>query len=341
VTALTFPVEGRPPEGGALELAPGVWWLRVPLPFALDHINLWLLEDGEGWTIIDTGLRTEASRAALEKVFAAHLGDRSISRIIVTHYHPDHVGQAGWLARTYAAPLWMSRTDYYYGRMLSLDAAREIPPEVRAFYDHGGFDEARRQALEAVPWGLFAKGVEPLPASFRRLQEGEEITIGAHRWRVVIGRGHAPEHVCLHCLELDLFISGDQVLPSITSNIGVYQTEPEANPLKDWLESLDRLKIVPDSVLVLPAHGEPFSGLHARLDALKAHHRRDLDKLRAALEGEMTLARAIEVMFPRVQAGFDLMLAMGEALAHINYLVGTGEWIRQTDRDGVWRFMRA
>ena len=260
-------------------VADGVFWLRMPLPFSLDHVNLWILDDGDGWAIVDTGLNTAAGRATWETVFAGPLGGRPVRRVIVTHYHPDHLGLAGWLCARWNVPLEISRTEYLMGRTLTLDVRDAPPAEAVDFYRRAGWPDDWLAAFAGRDWSGFSKIVSPLPAGFKRLQVGDVLTIGGRPWRIVVGSGHSPEHVCLVCDAAGLMIAGDQVLPRITSNVSVYPTEPAADPLADWLDSIEHLRGIDPHIRVLPSHGEPFDGLHTRLDQLRDDHHEKLAAL--------------------------------------------------------------
>jgi glyoxylase-like metal-dependent hydrolase (beta-lactamase superfamily II) len=333
---LEYPLGEPPAAGESREVAPGVRWVRMPLPFTLNHINLWLLEDGEGWTVVDTGLATEVTREHWRAIFARDLAGRPVRRVIITHMHPDHVGLAGWITRKFEAPMWITRLEYMSCRMLVADTGREAPKDGERFYRAAGWDE---DALDSyrVRFGGFGKMVSRLPDSFRRLSDGEEIEIGRRSWRVVVGNGHSPEHACLWQPELGLFISGDQVLPRISSNVSVFPTEPEGDPLSDWISSCARLREkVADDVLVLPAHNEPFRGLHARLQNLIDGHERSLERIEKRLRERPR--RAVDLfgaLFGR-EIGSDLLsLATGESIAHLNCLISRGRAVRMPQPDGV------
>ena len=349
--ALRYPC-GEPPAPGQVKtVAPGVLWLRMPLPFSLNHINLWAIADedeaGTGWAIVDTGTKTPEALAAWRVLIAADgplaatpQGAR-ITRILCTHMHPDHVGMAGWLTRKFQCRLWMTRLEYLTCRTLAADTGREAPEDAIRFYQQAGWPEEALDVYRAR-FGGFGKYLHALPDSFRRLSDGESFVIGAHRWRVIVGRGHSPEHACLLCEDLDLLIAGDQVLPRISSNVSVFPTEPDADPLGEWMASLANLRsALGDQLLVLPSHGEPFHGLHARLDRLASGHQRGLTRLRRSLADSPK--RAIDVfgaLFARPinDTGELLGMATGESLAHINYLVARGEAVSETGADGVRRY---
>jgi len=334
--ALSYPFEATPEPGQALEVAPGVRWLRMRLPMlALNHINVWALEDGPGWTLIDTGMDMPETVSNWQSAFSGPLGTRPLVRVICTHMHPDHIGMAGWLTRQHNCRLWTTRLEYVTCRMLVADTGREAPADGVLFYHAAGWDDAALEHYRAR-FGGFGRAVYALPDSYRRVVDGEELEICGHRWRAVVGRGHSPEHLCLHCPELRVLISGDQVLPRITSNVSVFPTEPDADPLSEWLASLASIKErVSDDVLVLPSHNEPFRGLHARLDALIAGHEERLERLAAELA---TPKRAVDVfgLLFRRRVGVDMLsMATGESVAHLNCLMGRGLIARELDAAGV------
>jgi glyoxylase-like metal-dependent hydrolase (beta-lactamase superfamily II) len=318
-----------------LDIVPGVRWLRLPLPFMLNHINVWLLRDGDGWALVDTGLYTSTTREVWKHVFENALEGRPLTRLLVTHLHPDHLGCAGWLARRFGIRLWMSREEYLLGRVLVADTGKPAPAAGIDFYRSAGFEA---EALERYRenFGMFGRVVSPVPETYARLVNGQALAIGDHEWRVVIGRGHSPEHACLYCPTLGLLIAGDQILPTISSNVSVYPTEPEANPLKEWFESLEMLHgRLPEEVLVLPAHGRPFHGAQARLRDLMNEHRNGLCALRALCAEPRRAVDVFPALFKARITERNLMMATGEALAHLNYLADRGEMRVEPDADGV------
>jgi len=339
---LSYPFEHVPEAGTGetVEAAPGVLWLRMPLGGPLKAINVWALDDGEGWTIVDTGLRTEQSAQGWREAFSGALAGKPVRRVICTHMHPDHVGLAGWILRKFpGARLEMTRLEYLTCRMLAADTGREAPEDGVRFYTAAGWDEASIETYRQR-FGGFGRGLYPLPDSYHRLSDGDVVRIGRNDWRVVVGCGHSPEHACLYCPELGLLISGDQVLPRISSNVSVHPTEPDADPLTDWLTSLAKVRAaVPDSVLVLPAHNEPFHGLHARIDHLIQGHERSLGRLEQRLADPKRAVDVFGALFAR-QIGPELLgMATGEALAHLNCLWRRGRANPVLDQDGVqwWR----
>lgn len=338
-SALSYPIEAPPAPGTLVTVAPGVAWLRMPLPFALDHINLWLLEDGDGWTLVDTGIADDTTRALWESLFAGPLVGRPIRRVFCTHFHPDHMGLAGWLETRIGAPLWATLGEWAFARMLWLEdsvafAAASIP-----FYRRCGLDDAGL-ALVEERGNTYARRIVAPPQTLRRIQDGEEITIGTGRWRVIVSHGHAPEHAALWNREAGILISGDQVLPAISPNVSVWPTEPLADPLAGFLASLGSFAPLPPETLVLPSHGRPFYGLHARLEALAAHHQERLDRIRAACAtAPHSGCDLVSVLFRPGLDTHQLFFALGEAVAHAHWLEGRGALLRETGADGVDRFI--
>ena len=308
------------------------------MPGSLKHINIWVLDDGEagagGVAIVDTGLDLPVVREAWEALFAGPLAGRPVTRILCTHFHPDHIGLAGWLTDRFDVPLWMTREEWLMARMLTADARDTPPREARTYWRAAGWDEARIEAEAAKGWGRFSSVVSPVPVSVIRLQDGMTVRIGARDWRVVTGNGHCPEHACLVDEAGGLMIAGDQVLPRITSKVSLSLGEPEEDPLGDWLTSIAKLKGLPGSLLVLPSHGEPFTGLHARLDALDHGHRDRLDALHVHLATPRRAVDCFTILFARKIDDSIFGLATGEAMAHLRRLEVEGRATR-TVRDGV------
>jgi glyoxylase-like metal-dependent hydrolase (beta-lactamase superfamily II) len=337
---LTYPLGRRGPEPGELiPIAQGVGWARLPMPGSLKHINVWALDDGEGGVaLVDTGLDIAPSREAWEAVFARPLAGRRVTRVIVTHFHPDHLGLAGWLTRRFDVPLIMTREEWLFARMLTADIRDTPPDEAVAYWRGAGWSEEQIEAERSKGWGRFASVVSDIPASFERIRDGDELAIGARRWRVVVGSGHCPEHACLVDEAGGVMIAGDQVLPRITSNVSLSLSEPMADPLGEWLDSIDKLCALPADLLVLPSHGEPFTGLHARLDALRAGH---LDRLEALHKHLAEPRRAVDcfgILFGRAIDDSILGLATGEALAHLRWLESRGR-ARRYIENGAFFFV--
>jgi glyoxylase-like metal-dependent hydrolase (beta-lactamase superfamily II) len=331
--------DAMPEAGTAVTVAPGILWVRMPLPFALDHINIWLLEDDAGWTIVDTGIGSNRTREYWERIFAEALGAKPVIRVIATHFHPDHVGLASWLVERWGAEFCSSLTEWLFGRALSQEDPESMVRTALAFYRRAGLDEASL-AVMAERGNAYARGVAALPPVLRRLRAGDRLPIGGAEWQVIIGGGHTPEHVCLYSAGSGILIAGDQVLPRISPNISVWPSEPDADPLQDFLASLDQLRAVPDDTLVLPSHDTPFLGLHDRLDELTAHHQERLRETLDACETPRSVAEVTRIMFRRPLDPHQLIFAVGEALAHLNHLLYRGHLSRKTDQNGVLIFSR-
>ena len=324
-----------------LEVAPGVHWVRMPIPIpGLEFINLWVLEDGDGWTIVDSGLRSNRIQAYWEQIFAGPMGGRPVKRVICTHFHPDHLGLAGWITERFGAPLWMTLGEWSFGRMIALETEESVPPDVIEFHRRLGFDPAQLEHYRSRGVNRYRSAVSRIPSSFYRLADGDRFAIGKHEWRVITGYGHSQEHACLYCAELGLLISGDQILPRITPHIGVYPGEPEANPLRAYLNSLPYFRPLPADILVLPSHNDPFQGLHLRLDQIKAHHDKRLVDLEAACGEPQSALGVVPVLFHRQLDENSTFMAVGEAVAHLHWLMGEGRMTRRLGADGIWHYQR-
>ena len=333
--ALQFPISEAPAMGQPLAVANGVYWLRMPLPFALNHINLWLLEDDIGWTIVDTGINTPACKELWQQVFDKHLNNKPVHQLIVTHLHPDHVGLAGWLCDVWGLELQMSRTDYLTCRVLMSDTGKAAPKAAIDFYQRAGVTDEQLASYQ-TKFGGYGYSLYTMPDSFVRLQDGNSVTMAGHQWELIVGRGHAPEHVCLLSPELNIFISGDQLLPTISSNISVWPTEPHSDPLKDWLDSCTMLQQrIPADVLVLPSHGQVFFGAHKRLQRLIDGHEKSLVKLLEACQQPQRNVDLFSYLFRRPINDDVLTLAVGETQAHLNYLVSKNKLQSSSDSAGA------
>ncbi|GAB1576779.1 MBL fold metallo-hydrolase [Bordetella petrii] len=342
---LQYPWGDVQPEAGvAREVADGVKWIRMPLPFALDHINLWLLRDEvdgrPGWTIVDCGIARDEVKTLWEQVFAKELDGLPVLRVIVTHMHPDHVGLAHWLCERWDAPLWMSMTDYMVASLWSSRQSGSGPngqAAVEHFARHGLVDADAQEQIRRRA-GYYPGLVPAMPSRYTRLLHGDDVRIGGRPWRVIVGYGHAPEHVSLYSPDLATLISGDMVLPRISTNVSVFDYEPDANPLPLYLRSLDRYVDLPADTLVLPSHGRPFKGLHQRIAQQHQHHADRLqDVLQACVQPQST-ADIVPVLFKRKLDLHQLTFAMGEALAHLHALYFDGKVARRTGDDGIVRF---
>jgi glyoxylase-like metal-dependent hydrolase (beta-lactamase superfamily II) len=335
---LSYPLGERAPAmGEIIPVGADVGWIRLPLPGALGHINCWIVgDDGDALTIVDTGMRLPGCREAWDALFAAPLADRTIERILATHMHPDHVGLAGWLTERTGAMLWMTRGEFQGIRIATTDKREVPPPEVPAMQRGAGWTERQIDAASARGWARIGQIIHHLPFAYRRIVDGEDIRMGGADWRVVVGSGHSPEHACLLNDAEGLLIAGDQVLPTISSNVSLSAAEPYANPLGEWLASIDKLLTLDANLLVLPAHGRPFRGLHARLHALRDDHHERLDAMAAALtESPRRAVDCFPLLFRREIGDEHRGLATGETLAHLRWLEVEGR-VRRESRDGVW-----
>jgi glyoxylase-like metal-dependent hydrolase (beta-lactamase superfamily II) len=341
VSPLEFPFRDAPAPGTVRQVAPGVHWLRMALPFALDHINLWLLEDQGGWTMVDTGLGDGPTRALWEKIFAGAIGARPVKRVLVTHYHPDHAGNAGWLCARFGVPLWMTQAEYLTTHAVRHELGGYVPQATLALFRANGLDEARHAQM-AARGNIYRRQVPEFPDSYRRIMDDERLAIGGRVWRVIAGYGHAPEHASLHCEELGLAISGDMLLPSISTNVSVWPIDPEGDPLGQFLQSIRRYRELAAGTLVLPSHGLPFRGAHVRVEQLEQHHAARLAELyEACAEAPRSAAEVLEVLFRRKLDTHQMFFAMGEAIAHLHYLERAGRLRRAVGGDGVARFAPA
>lgn len=338
-SGLNYPLgEVLPAPGATVQIAPGIHWVRMGLPFALDHINLWLLDDDPGWTIVDCGLANEATRTAWEQIFAQALRGRPVQRVLATHCHPDHVGLAEWLCTRWQAMLWMTAGEYGCARMMSAALpGADGDALLGHFRRHGVADSTLLQQLEERH-SYFPRLVPSMPLSYRRLQEGGQVRIGAHDWQVITGFGHSPEHASLYCSVLNVLISGDMVLPRISTNVSVLPIEPDSTPVQEYLASLGKLAALPEDVLVLPSHGKPFRGLHVRIAQQREHHRARLSEVHAACHTPQSAADIVPRMFRRPLDAHQLHFALGEALAHLQQLWHEGALVRATGSDGIVRF---
>jgi len=339
---LDYPFGDRwsPKPGEPYEVADGVYWLRMVLPIALDHINLWILRDGDGWTIVDSGYDAPICEDVWEKVFADFLNPSDVQRVIVTHLHPDHIGLAAWLAHRCECPIWISRGEFDRYHQMVTRGVETIKKSFGEYVARLGLNGDHQKGLMR----FFAPDDKPAE---RRVQESmchfiadnDEFEIDDRVWRVVTGNGHSPEHSCLYCAELSLFVSGDQSIPRISSNVSVFPDHLDANPLSDWLDSCEKLRDkIPDDTLILPSHQEPFRGIAARMQNLIDDHNVELNRLRLLLATSSTVADVRQAMFARELNSVQLLLASGEALAHLNYLLHRNEIKVDFDQEGLARY---
>ncbi|MBL4907025.1 MAG: MBL fold metallo-hydrolase [Sneathiella sp.] len=336
---IEYPLGTRPGDGEVLQVADGIYWVRMPIPIqGLDYINLYLLEEEDGWTIVDSGLNTSKIKDLWTEVSDKHLKGKPVTRLICTHFHPDHMGLAGWISEKWGIPLTMTFGEWTFGRMLFLEAEETVPEYALDYYRKIGFTEKMLDRVRKRGFNMFSKAFYSMPMGFVRLSDDEILNIGGAKWRIIVGKGHAPEHACLYCEEKNLLISGDQILPRITPHIGVYPAEPFANPLKQFLDSIEKFEHLPGDILVLPAHNDVFTGIHNQLSFYKEHHAERLTRLKLACGSPKTAIELIPVLFDKKLGESDMGLGIAEGLAHCHYLIGTGELERQVGKDGVWRF---
>lgn len=338
---IAYPLPDPPAPGTATEVAPGVLWLRLPLPMKLDHVNVYALDEGDGWTVVDTGFDSAKARAIWQMLLDGPLAAKPVTRVIATHHHPDHLGLAGWFMER-GAELWTTRTAWLTARMLVLDEQDAPTPETVAFWRAAGMppDLLAQRATER-PFN-FADCVHPLPLGFTRLQDGQTVRFGGRNWDVATGDGHAPEHATFWSRDDDLVIGGDQLLPGISPNLGVYPTEPAADPVGEWLDSCTRFAaMAEDRHLVLPGHKLPFTGLPMRLDQMRENHVSALDRVAQLLaESPQSAVGCFPALFKRPIGPAEIGLALVESVAHLNHLARQGRITRAgVDAHGaeLWR----
>jgi glyoxylase-like metal-dependent hydrolase (beta-lactamase superfamily II) len=335
-----------PAPGAVHEIVPGLRWVRMPLPFALDHVNLWLLQDEvdhegtarTGWSLIDTGAGTDATRAAWEQVLADGLAWQPLVRVIATHCHPDHVGLSGWLCERFDAPFWTTTGEFGFMRMMAASLPGVDGPSAIPHFERHGLRDAAMLHQMGSRRNYYPSLVPSVPRAYTRLQDGQNVTIGGKVWRVITGFGHSPEHAALYCAELNVLVSGDMVLPRISTNVSVFAVEPEGNPLQLYLDSLGKFADLPEDVLVLPSHGKPFRGLHTRITQLREHHVARLAEVVDACAAPQSAADIVPIMFRRPLDAHQLSFALGEALAHLHKLWFDALLVRTVTPDGVLMF---
>lgn len=346
---LSYPFEGVPAPGTVTKVAPGMYWVRMALPFALDHINLWLIEDEiDGvacWTVVDTGVALDATRQAWETIFAANLAGRPVKRVLVTHSHPDHMGNAAWICERYAGAGCMLTTtaaEYFWAHIMSNGqvAGFDIDTQTEHFRRHGVSGEMLA-AIAQNRKSYYHSLVPAVPRQFVRIAGGDTVKIGGDAWQVIVGHGHSNEHISLYSSARNVLISGDMLLPRISTNIGVWPNEPESSPVRQFLQSIRAYTKLPEDVLVLPSHGRLFRGAHERVRQLTAHHHERLAETLEACAVPRSAADIIPVMFKRELDAHQTVFALGETLAHLHYLRDDGDVRAALGADGIIRFQRA
>jgi len=328
-----FPASPR--IGQTREVAPGIYWLRSALPFRLNAVNLWLLEDGDGWTMVDCGYPLPDVREQIEAAWSHLLGGRPIRRLIVTHHHPDHVGNCRWICDRWGITPWLSAAEYEKAQELASGGLDRIRRRAVFWRRHGLSAALGEQVVQM--WGQGLQRFQPLE-EYRLVSEGERIRVGQYEWQVMVGRGHAPEQVLLYSPLAKLLISGDQVLNSITPNVSVSYEAPEADPLGLFLESNRHIAETCGEVAVLPSHKHPFRGLPCRVREIEKHHQARLEKvLRELRKGPATAASMLPALFgdPGTLTVHEIGFAIGEAIAHLNHLVAVGRAVREKMADEI------
>jgi glyoxylase-like metal-dependent hydrolase (beta-lactamase superfamily II) len=336
VNDVVFPFPDYPAPGNSIEVADGIHWVSTPVPFVgLKQVNLWLLDDGDGWTMIDCGYGRRDVRDLIEAAWRELLGGRPVTRLIVTHNHPDHIGNAQWICERWGGLRpQLSQPEWYLANLAALDRDSDNMAQRAAFYRRHGLDETTvaKFLAEVVP---YKDGVQ-LPRSYRRLRDADMVTIGADRWRVITGEGHSPEHVSLYCAERRILIAGDQILPAITTNVSTWPNEPEFDAVGAFLGTCRRfLELLDGGTLILPSHRKPFYNVHYRLRELARHH---AIRLNLILDNAPPVTRAgelIDVLFKPGLDGHQIGFAMGEAIAHLNHLVTLGHLRLVENRDDI------
>ena len=338
---LRYPWEVPPKGDAAIEVAPGVLWMRLPLPMKLDHVNVYALDDGDSWTVIDTGFSSNTTKRIWAVLMNGPMVGKPVKRVIVTHHHPDHVGLAGWFQAEFDAELITTRTAWLFSRMLSLDVQTIPTPETLAFWRSAGMDAALLEKRSSERPFNFGDVVEVMPLGFTRIQQGDTIEMGGRTWDIHIGNGHSPEHATFWSRDDNLVISGDQILPSISPNIGVYATEPMADPIGEWLEACERLKLLArDDHLVLGGHKLPFTGLPTRMRQLIDNHHGALARLLDFIDTPKSAAECFAPLFKRSIGEGEYGLALVEAVAHLSHLYQDGKATRTRRDDGAWVYQR-
>jgi len=335
---LDFPHPGPPEPGRTIEIAPGILWARMALPFLLDHVNIYFIDDGHGWALVDTGLGNKATLAAWQPLLDSVLADRPLSRIIATHFHPDHVGAAGFLLTHFDVPLYMSATEYLQCLNLHLDPGALEAQHYRRFYLDHGLDAETTQNV--VTGGhAYLKLLSGLSPTYHRVVAGDVVRIGGREFEVLTGGGHSPEQIMLLSRGDKIFLSADQVLAKISPNISVSAVDPEGDPLGQYLRSLQALGSGIDrDALVLPGHNLPFYGLQTRIGGLMAHHESRCDRILRACETQpRSAAELVPFVYTRKLDPHQMGFAFGEVLAHVNFLLRRGALKPVHSADGIHR----
>ncbi|SHJ33162.1 Glyoxylase, beta-lactamase superfamily II [Roseomonas rosea] len=327
----------RPAPGTLATVAPGLLRACMPLPGPPSHVNCWLIADGEGWLLVDTGAGDAATRALWRGIFADSLGGRPLTRVLVTHFHPDHVGLAGWICAEWGVPLLMPRSEWQRTRLLLTEDEAALAELFIDFQRRAGAGPQHLAWLRQEGFA-YRRTVAPLPRTYEPLAEGDLLQTRGRQWRVRIGAGHSPEMACLHDEAGGILISTDHILPRISPHIGLQPTEPDADPLGTFIAALESFSRMPAGTHVLPSHGEPFRDLRGRIATLRQHHETALTRLAGSLGSGLTASEALPVLFDRTFEGRQLAFALSEALAHLSHLRRRGQVQRHGTAEGIWRF---
>ena len=330
--------EGFPAPGETWEIASGIWWVRMPLPFKLDHVNLWFFADGEGWTVVDTGVYNEETKLLWAQIEKNHVCPRRpIKRLICTHYHPDHMGLAGWFCDRHGISLTTTFDEWVTARVYCLETQKSKSAQMLPFFKKAGFSENQMKLV--IPRSTQYKSVADMPPhTFKAINAGDVLHINGDCWKVITAEGHSVKQACLYCSERNILISADQVLPRITPNVSLQVQEPEGNPLKGFLDSLDQFRVFPADTLVLPSHGSPFYGLLERVDNMAKHHKKRLDLVLRACSQQASGVDILKKMFTRELDNHQVFFALGEALAHVQLLIYEGKIKRTIDANGIYLY---
>lgn len=324
-------IDAEPPQSAQLiEVVSGIYWLRMPLPMALNHINLYLIDEGDAWTLLDTGMKTEETQAIWHQLFAQFFNDKPLKQVVVTHMHPDHVGLAGWLCEYWRCPMYMTQIDYFAVRAYT--ANNIVTWQSEAFYRCCGLGDDYIEFMHKR--SSFSQIVSPMPGAFKQLKDNQLIMLGKRQWRIIVGGGHSFAHASFYNEEEGLLLAGDQIIARISSNVGVTATEPDASPLHDWYQSLERLKTLSPNTLVMPAHNKPFYGMHERADEIMQHHEHQLNVVLHECQTPKRVVDLLKPMFGRDIGFYEMSLAIGEAKAHLHMLLDRNS-MQKISTDGV------
>ena len=338
VNAPAYLFEGLPGSGETWEVASGIWWIRMPLPFKLDHVNLWILADGDGWTVVDVGVSNKQTKLLWPQIEKKHgCASLPIKRLICTHYHPDHMGLAGWFCDRHEISLMTTLEEWMTARLYCLETKESKSAQMLPFFKRAGFSEDQiKWVMQGLP--KYKSYADMPPHNFKSIIGGDVLRINGELWKVITTEGHSVKQVCLYCSDRNVLISADQVLPRITPNVSIQVQEPDANPLKGFLDSLDHFSTFPADTLVLPSHGSPFYGLLERVDMMFEHHKKRLDLVLRACSRQVSGVDILEKMFTRQLDNHQVFFALGEALAHVQLLMHKGIIKRTIDANGIYRY---